>query len=131
MINCITHAFAVKYISSIKRYLCTPHLRIGSLLGFCTGLSYWQILWALYSDYVIVSIDNLYSFDIVSLGGVKMLIQVKYPDNRYDYVKNNILDIMIESNNITEFKRSTGWVKIGVDPIRKTRRNNTYKEIFR
>jgi hypothetical protein len=60
-----------------------------------------------------------------------MLIQVKYPNNRYDYVKNNILDIMIESNKITEFKRSTGWVRIGIDPIRKTRRNNTYKDIFR
>ncbi len=47
-----------------------------------------------------------------------MLIQVKYPDNRYDYVKERTLDLLIESDKITEFKRSTGWVKIGVDPIR-------------
>jgi hypothetical protein len=55
-----------------------------------------------------------------------MLIQVKYPDNRYDYVKKNILDIFIESKIITEFKRSTGWVKIGIDPIRKIKRDSAY-----
>ena len=54
-----------------------------------------------------------------------MLIQVKYPDNRYDYLKETILDLFIESNKITEFKRSTGWVRIGIDPIRKARRNPT------
>ena len=56
-----------------------------------------------------------------------MLIQVKYPDNRYDYLKETILDLFIESNKITEFKRSTGWVRIGVDPIRKARRDSTAK----
>lgn len=47
-----------------------------------------------------------------------MLIQVKYPDNRYDYVKDRALDRLIEADKISEFKRSTGWVKIGVDAIR-------------
>jgi hypothetical protein len=55
-----------------------------------------------------------------------MLIQVKYPDNSYDYVKKNILDLFIESNKIVEFKRSSGWVKIGIDPIRKIKRDSTY-----
>ena len=54
-----------------------------------------------------------------------MLIQVKYPDNRYDYLKETILDLFIESNKIVEFKRSSGWVRIGVDPIRKTRRGHS------
>jgi hypothetical protein len=55
-----------------------------------------------------------------------MLVHVKYPDNRYDYVKETILDLFIESNKIAEFKRSTGWVRIGVDPMRKSRRNDAY-----
>jgi hypothetical protein len=54
-----------------------------------------------------------------------MLIQVKYRDTRYDYVKEIILDLFIESNKVVEFKRATGWVRIGADPIRKTRREHT------
>lgn len=50
-------------------------------------------------------------------------IHVKYPDDDYYFVKKDALDTLIESNNIVEFKRSTGWVRIGVDPIRKTRRD--------
>ena len=53
-----------------------------------------------------------------------MLIQVKYPDDRYGYVKGKTLDLLIESNKIIEFERSTGWVTIGVDPIRKTKRDH-------
>jgi len=47
-----------------------------------------------------------------------MNILVCYPDNRIDYVTDNILDILIESKKIVKFKRSSGWVTIGVDPIR-------------
>ncbi len=57
-----------------------------------------------------------------------MLIQVKYPDNKYDYVKDKTLDLLIESNKVVEFKRTTGWVKIGVDPIRQKKRD--YKFIY-
>ncbi len=53
-----------------------------------------------------------------------MLIQIKHPDNRFDYVSNKTLDLMIEAKQVSEFKRSTGWVKVGVDPIRKYKRNN-------
>jgi hypothetical protein len=56
-----------------------------------------------------------------------MLIQVNYPDNRFDYVKGNILDALIETRKIERFRRSTGWVTLGVDPIRTTRREYTYK----
>lgn len=52
-----------------------------------------------------------------------MLIQVKYLDDGYDLVKKNVLDTLIESNKVVEFKRASGWVKIGVDPIRKTKRD--------
>lgn len=53
-----------------------------------------------------------------------VLIQVKYPDNSYDYVKRKILDLLIELNKIVEFERSTGWVRIAFDPIRKTKQDH-------
>jgi len=58
--------------------------------------------------------------------GLVMLIQVIYADNHHDFVKPNILDTLIESNKISKFKRSTGWVTIGMDPVRQTRRVSTY-----
>ena len=56
-----------------------------------------------------------------------MLIQVNYPDDRFDYVKENILDTLIETKKIERFRRSTGWVTLGVDPVRTSRREYTYK----
>jgi hypothetical protein len=47
-----------------------------------------------------------------------MKIQVCYPDDQFDYVNADILDILILSKKIIRFKRSSGWVTIGVDPIR-------------
>lgn len=48
-----------------------------------------------------------------------MLIQVSYKDNRYDYVKDFMLDRLIETGAISQFRRRSGWVRIGTDPIRK------------
>ncbi len=53
-----------------------------------------------------------------------MLIQVIYPDDRYDYVKEFMLDELIESQKITRFRRRSGWVTLGVDPVRKPRRKD-------
>ena len=50
-----------------------------------------------------------------------MLIQVNYADDRYDYVKDFMLEPLIKSGAITKFRRSSGWVRVGVDPIRKAR----------
>jgi hypothetical protein len=51
-----------------------------------------------------------------------MLIHVIRTDNNYDYVKDFMLDLLIASRDILKFKRSSGWVTIGVDPIRKQAR---------
>lgn len=51
-----------------------------------------------------------------------MLVQIEYNDNKFDYVKNTQLDGLLEKNRIRRFKRGSGWVTIGVDPVR-TRRN--------
>ncbi len=47
-----------------------------------------------------------------------MFIRILRTGNHYDYVKDFMLDSLIESNEVVKFKRSTGWVTIGVDPIR-------------
>jgi hypothetical protein len=51
-----------------------------------------------------------------------MLIQVVFPGNHYDFIKPSLLDPLIESGKIIKFKRSTGWVTVGSDPVRKVSR---------
>ena len=55
-----------------------------------------------------------------------MLIWVNYVDERYDYVKDFMLEPLIRSGVLKQFKRSSGWVRIGVDKIRKTRLEQEY-----
>ena len=55
-----------------------------------------------------------------------MLVQIKYPDHSTDYVNSNTLDSLIESKQVAEFKRSTGWVKIGVDPVRLDNQDDAF-----
>lgn len=47
-----------------------------------------------------------------------MLIPVIYPNGRHDMVKDFMLTRMIERQEITQFKRSDGWVDIKSDKIR-------------
>ena len=55
-----------------------------------------------------------------------MLIQVNYTDDRYDFVKDFMLETLIASGAIAKFRRTTGWVQVGVDPVRKTRSSEPY-----
>lgn len=55
-----------------------------------------------------------------------MLIRVKYPDGRYDMVKDFRLDYLIENKTIQSFERSNGWVVLGVDPVRKPGQRRHY-----
>src|SRR5271169_5766062 len=52
-------------------------------------------------------------------GGDSMLIQVAYLDDRYDYLKEFQLDRLLELRQVVKFRRSSGWVQVGVDPIRE------------
>ena len=56
-----------------------------------------------------------------------MLIQVGRNDDRYDYVKDFMLDKLIAANAIVKFRRSSGWVTIGVDPIRMGKSDPAYR----
>jgi len=53
-----------------------------------------------------------------------MLLRVVRAENHYDYVKDFMLDSLIESKEIVKFKRITGWVTLGADPIRKRKRDS-------
>ncbi len=55
-----------------------------------------------------------------------MLIRVKYPDGSYDMVKDFRLDDLIETETIHSFKRSEGWVVLGVDPVRQPHSQKFY-----
>ena len=51
-----------------------------------------------------------------------MLIRVRYKDGRIDLVPSHRLDELIVMNEIEQFERSAGWVRVGKDPIRSTLR---------
>jgi len=53
-----------------------------------------------------------------------MLIQVAYPDEKYDYVKDFMLDRLIDENKVVKFRRRLGWVTVGVDQVR-SKKNDT------
>lgn len=57
-----------------------------------------------------------------------MLIQIEYDDNKFDYIKDSQLDSLLEQHRIQRFKRSSGWVTVGVDPIRARRNILNYDD---
>ena len=55
-----------------------------------------------------------------------MLIRVRYDEGRFDMVKPQLLDRLLENKKVTSFKRSGGWAVIGQYPIRSKHRNRNY-----
>jgi len=55
-----------------------------------------------------------------------MLIQVEWTNNRYDYVKDFMLARLIDSGVVVRFLRYSGWVTIGVDPVRSNTPDREY-----
>jgi len=51
-----------------------------------------------------------------------MLIQVVYHNGRQEEVEPRVLDRLLDERQISSFQRSSGWVVIGRDPIRQSRR---------
>lgn len=47
-----------------------------------------------------------------------MLIRVIYTDDTYDYLRDTHLDRLLELGKVAKFQRSSGWVAVGVEPIR-------------
>ena len=55
-----------------------------------------------------------------------MLIQVVYPGDKYDFVKDFMLDNLIDEKKIVRFRRRSGWATVGVDPIRTKKHDSVY-----
>lgn len=47
-----------------------------------------------------------------------MLIQVVFSDNHFGFFENYELDRLLELHQVARFLRSTGWVVVGIDPVR-------------
>ena len=45
-------------------------------------------------------------------------IHVIARDGTYQHLTPLVLDVQLEKNNVIKFKRSSGWVTAGIDPIR-------------
>ncbi len=57
-----------------------------------------------------------------------MGILVLYNDNIYDIVSDDRLDQLISENKIIGFHRSTEWVHIGRDPLRREKTEFRHRE---
>ena len=55
-----------------------------------------------------------------------MLIRVKYVDDRFDMVRPEILDRLLETGKVQEFQRSDGWVMPGMDNLRRKNRDEYF-----
>jgi hypothetical protein len=53
-----------------------------------------------------------------------MLIRVMREAGYYDYVKPQLLDRLIETEQIISFYRNSGVVVLGVDTVRSSRKNH-------
>ena len=53
-----------------------------------------------------------------------MLIRILRKNGQFDMVKPTALNLLLESDEVEQFLRSSGWVTIGRDPIRRPRSTN-------
>lgn len=53
-----------------------------------------------------------------------MMIQVIYNSGTHDMIKAEHLNRLLLNGEIDQFKRTTGWVKVGHDPIRNIRQGH-------
>ena len=56
-----------------------------------------------------------------------MFIRIMYDDGRFDMVKPQLLDRLLEANKLTSFKRIEGWAVIGRDAFRNRHHSYDYK----
>jgi hypothetical protein len=46
------------------------------------------------------------------------LIEATIGDGTHHLLAPSVLDVLLENNQVIKFKRSSGWVTVGIDPIR-------------
>jgi len=55
-----------------------------------------------------------------------MLLRVVYTDGRFDLVNDLMLGDLIKSRKVTKFKRSSGWVDVNSQHVRRSGNNGSY-----
>jgi len=45
-------------------------------------------------------------------------IEVIMNDGTHHHFMPQVLDVLLENNRVMKFRRSSGWVTVGVDPVR-------------
>jgi hypothetical protein len=53
--------------------------------------------------------------------GVKQPIDVVLADGTSSQISPRALDVLLDTNRVLKFRRSSGWVTVGVDPVRSRR----------
>jgi hypothetical protein len=53
-----------------------------------------------------------------------MMIRVLYSDGRFDMVKPDMLDTLLNRQIVSSFKRNSGWAVVGRDAIRSSSLGN-------
>jgi len=56
----------------------------------------------------------------------QLRIEVILQDGSHHHLAPRVLDIMLERDQVMQFKRSSGWVSVGVDPVRVKPRDNAF-----
>lgn len=51
-------------------------------------------------------------------------IDVILMDGTHCEIQSKVLDVMLDNGRVLKFRRSNGWVTVGVDPVRARRRND-------
>jgi hypothetical protein len=60
-----------------------------------------------------------------------MAIMVQYADKTFGHVQNSELDELIGSGKIVAFRRASGWVEVGIDPVRVKGGSSEYAGVDR
>jgi hypothetical protein len=55
-----------------------------------------------------------------------MLLRVVYTDGHFDLVKDFMLRLLIQSRKVTKFERSSGWVDVDSQYVRRAGNNGSY-----
>lgn len=82
-------------------------------------------------DLCFLEFPNQKESDVILSQEDAMMIRIMYDDGRFDMVKPQMLDTLLETNRITSFKRNAGWAVIGRDTIRGNRRSQSYQGLER
>ncbi len=55
-----------------------------------------------------------------------MAIMVQFENKTFGYIRNDDLEELIDSGGIISFRRSSGWVEIGKDPVRTKKASDDF-----